>query len=203
MGGEADVAHNALGLQLLGDVVGPGLGILYMAVPVVGMEQVKIEVLHTALFQLLVEQGQNVRLGLVAGGSELVRQHESLPGMPLGDTFPDCQFALVIDVEIGGIKVIEAGFQEGIHHFVGGFDVHILADHGQAHHAEAEILFDFRKICVHIVLLRFFFHYIGSPEKCKQKTIVRRQFSVCRFVPFFLSDSPESLTEIPNYGILY
>ena len=50
---------------------------------------------------------------------------------------------------MGGVKIVKARRQEGIHPFLGLIIVYLAVYHRQTHAAEAEVLFDFGKISCH------------------------------------------------------
>ena len=52
------MADLTLGLQLLGDVVGPEPGVIVMALGAEGVHQVEVKILHTAGLQLTAEERQ-------------------------------------------------------------------------------------------------------------------------------------------------
>ena len=80
--------------------------------------------------------------GLGAGpGGQLCRQLVGLPGVAVHQRGLDGHFALAAEVAVRRVKVGEALGEEEVDHLLGLLDVDVLADHGQAHQAEAE-LFD-------------------------------------------------------------
>jgi hypothetical protein len=106
------VADLALLLQRLHDLVAPGFGKFLVPDGRVGMEQIKVEVIHTAPLQLALEEGQNFFLRFKAGRGQLVGQKVSFPGVTAGEDLLQHDFAVAAVVGSGGVKIIEAGFQE-------------------------------------------------------------------------------------------
>ena len=128
------------------------------AVGILGMHQVEVKILHTAGFQLLLEQGTDILVFLDEVAGEFIDQDVLVPGIAGGQAFFQRKFALAAQIAVGGIKIVEACRQEGIHHFVGFFNVHLAVYHRQTHTAEAEVLFNFGKISCHKgYLLQFSF----------------------------------------------
>lgn len=143
--GDAYVADEALLLQGEGGLIGPAALELGEVAAALGVHQIEVEVVHAAGGQLAAEEGLDIRLGLEIGVGELVGEEKAVPGIAAGQRLPDGQLALAADVAVGGVEIVEAGVQEGVHHLLGLPDVHLFFDHGQAHHAEAEVAVDLRK----------------------------------------------------------
>ena len=61
--GYTHMAQLALRLQLLGDVIGAGVLIFPVALGAHGVHQVEVKVFHAAGFQLVFNQGADVRFG--------------------------------------------------------------------------------------------------------------------------------------------
>ena len=87
-------------------------------------------------------------------GGELVGEDVVLPGVAGGETFPECDLALSVQIAVGSIKIVEPVCQEGVHHLFGFFQVHFAVFHGKTHTAEAKILFHGIKISVHYGILQ-------------------------------------------------
>ena len=132
----------ALGLQLLGDLI----GVTFLEMGVVpgplGVHQVEIEIVHPAGLQLALKEGPDVLLRLKEVGGELVGQDVLLPGIAAGEAGLQRPLALALQVAVGGVEVVEARAQEGVDHFRRLRDVDLFALHRQAHESKAKILFD-------------------------------------------------------------
>ena len=146
--GHAHMAQLPRGLAFQSDLIGMGIPVLFKPGGAHGVHQEEVEVFHAAFFQHQVDEGPDLLFFFEAAG-ELVRQHIALPGIAVGQALLHRLLALALDVGVGGVEIVEARGQEGIHHLTGGFHVHFFADHGQAHHAEAEVFLNFRKMRVH------------------------------------------------------
>ena len=138
--GDAHMAHLALRLQ-------PERRLVCMALPEMGIvprplrvHQIKVEVFHAAGRQLALKEGPDVRLGLEEVGRQLVRQDVALPGIAAGETLPQRRLALALQIAVGGVEIVEARVQKGVHHLFRLRDVHVLAVHRQPHAAEAAAL---------------------------------------------------------------
>ena len=136
--GHAEVPHAALAPELRYDLEGPGLAVEVVALDAHGVQQVVVEVVHAAAFELLLKKGQHVLAGLEHAGGELVRQDVALARVTRGEAVSDRKLALAVEVAVGGVEIGEAGGEELVHHLTYLFLVHLVAEHGQAHHAETE-----------------------------------------------------------------
>ena len=88
------------------------------------------------------QQMREIRLGLEKVLRQLVRQDVALPGIAAGETLPQRRLALALQIAVGGVEIVEARVQKGVHHLFRLRDVHVLAVHRQPHAAEAEVLPD-------------------------------------------------------------
>ena len=113
------------------------------------MDQIEVEVVNAAGIQLGLEQGQDLLLGFKAVEGQLVGEDVAFSGITAGEGFLQSLFAFAAVVGMGGVEVVEAGFQEGVHHGAQLFHINLVLFHGKTHAAEAEILFDFREKYVH------------------------------------------------------
>ena len=153
--GNAQMADFSLRFQLQGCLIGPGLLVLLEALPALGVHQVKVKILYTAGLQLALEQGADILLLLKVVSGQLVGQDVAVPGVPGGQAFLQGQLAFSVDVSMGGVEIVEALFQKGIHHLFRLRNVHFLADHGKPHETKAKILPDIVKISVHLPSVSF------------------------------------------------
>ena len=142
MEGEAHLLDDALGLFLAqpGKAVelldgGPGAGVDVV-------QQVVVEVIHPAVFQLLLEDAVPVLKGLEGGKRQLGGQGEAVPGVPGHQRLADGLLAGAAVVDIGGIEVGEALLEEAVHHRfkLGHIDAGDIAriGEGQTHTAKTE-----------------------------------------------------------------
>ena len=136
------MADLPLGFQLEGGLVGPAGLEVGEAGLVLGVHQVKVEVIHSTGLQLAFEEGPDVRLGFEEAVGELVRQDVLLPGVTAGEGHLQGRLALALDVAVGSIEVVEAPVQKGVYHALGLLYVYLFPIHRQTHTAEAEVLFD-------------------------------------------------------------
>ena len=140
--GDAHMAHLALRLQPERRLVGMALPEMGIVPRPLRVHQIKVEVFHAAGRQLALKEGPDVRLGLEEVGRQLVRQDVALPGIAAGETLPQRRLALALQIAVGGVEIVEARVQKGVHHLFRLRDVHVLAVHRQPHAAEAEVLPD-------------------------------------------------------------
>ena len=143
MEGEAQAADLALGLFLHGkaEAVQTLSGLVTVAVDIV--QQIVVKKVHTALFQLLIEDPGHVLRAFVlqTGQGELGGQQEAVTGMALGQRPLYHPFALAAVIEIGGVEVGEAPLQKQVHHGadlvkVDGFRI-VRIQQGESHAAKA------------------------------------------------------------------
>ena len=167
--GHTHMADLALGFQLLNDVISPGIGEFLMADGGIGMEEIEVKVVNAAFFQLVLKQGPDFFLRLELGGRQLVGQHILLPGIPGGEAGFHHTLTGAGMIGSGGVKIVEALCHEMVHHFGNGSHVHFFPHRGEAHTAEAEILFDLREELVHNVPSGFsvLFYHNGKQEESK------------------------------------
>ena len=139
------MAHLSLLFQLEGRLIGPALLVVGIAAFALGVHQVEVEVLHAAGIQLALQQGPDVRLGFEKAAGELVGQDVLVPGIAAGEALFQRRLAFALDIAVGGVKIVKARLQKGIHHFLGLLDIHLFALHRQPHAAKAKVLFN----CIH------------------------------------------------------
>ena len=142
------MAQLARSLAFQRDFHGMGIPVLFKPGGAHSMHQEKVKILHAALIEHQIDQRPDF-LFLFKAAGELVSQDKAFSGIPAGKAGLYRFLALTLDVGMGGVKIVEARRQEGIHHLAGLLRIHFLAAHGQAHHAEAEILLNFREMRVH------------------------------------------------------
>ena len=87
--GQAHMADLPLRLQLEGGLVGAAGLVLGVALPVLGVHQVEVKVVHAAVMELLLKKRTDVLLLLKKAVGQLVRQQEFLPAVPAGQALAD------------------------------------------------------------------------------------------------------------------
>ena len=140
--GEAQVADAAVLLLLhqvvIDAVLGVQVGVDVHLAHVV--EQVEVEVVHLALFELFLEDLLHLgHVGQVVAG-EFVGNVEFLPGIP-GQSLAQRQLGVAAVVAPGGVVVVHAAGHGLVHHLKGGRLVHlgvVPVNDGQAHAAHAQ-----------------------------------------------------------------
>ena len=142
MEGHAQMTDPAGFLQCQNGLVSLAVLVLLEIVAAQGMHQVEIKVFHAAGCQLLLKNGQDVRLGLEEVAGELVGKYIAFSGITAGQAVAQGELALAVEIAMGGVKIVETGLHEGVYHPGGQLQIHILADHGQTHKAKTEILLD-------------------------------------------------------------
>ena len=161
--------QHALGFQRLGNVVGAHGLVFFMSLGGHGVHQIEIKIAYPAGIQLAVYQRADVAGAGEAAVRQFVGQNKPFPGIAGGKTGLYRLLAFALDVGVGCVEIIESRRQKGIHHFAGGLKIHILARHGQAHQAEAEVFTDFRKKWIHTGASVFYFDCKSKPGKSKAK----------------------------------
>ena len=156
--GNAEMLDFALVPQLQGGLIGAALLEAGEEILVLGVHQIEVKIFHAAGGQLLVQQGANILILLKKIAGELVGEDVAFPGIAGSEAGPQGRLALAADVAMGGVEIVKAGIQEGIHHAAGLLQVHFLALHRQTHAAEAEIFLDVVKS--HKVFLPVVFKHI-------------------------------------------
>ena len=141
--GNAHVANFALCLQREGRLIGPALLVVGVVAGTLGVHQVEVKVIYTAGIQLALEEGADVRLGLEVVGRELVRQNVAVARIPAGQARLQRRFALLLQIAVSGVKVVEPRLQKGVHHLCALRQIHFAVfQSGQAHKAKTKILLD-------------------------------------------------------------
>ena len=135
------------------------------------MHEVEIKIVHAARFELHLKERADVRLRLEAGIGELISEDEALPRVAFGNCLADGGLTLPADVDMRRVKVVKTVLHESVGHPLELLDVHLSVLHGQAHTAEAEILFYFRKECIAHSYHRPFLKYILLYHTLSQKSI--------------------------------
>ena len=109
------------------------------------MHQEKVEILDAAGLQLALEEREDIFLLFEEGRGQFVRQNIALTRVAARQALAQRQLALALDVAVGGVEIVEAAREKEIDHLFELLDVHVLADHRQAHAAEAEAMPDLRE----------------------------------------------------------
>ena len=148
--GDAQMPDFSLRLQFQRRLVSPAAGIFFEPRPALCVHQIEVEIIHPAGLQLLRKQRPDFLLGFKEVVGQLVGQNVLIPLIPGGEAGFDGLFALAAEVAVGGVKIVEARRQKGIHHLRGLLDIHRIAHHRQAHKAKTELLLNFRKDRFHI-----------------------------------------------------
>ena len=108
-----------------------------------GVHQVKVQIVYAQGFQLAFKEGANVRFALEIHVGKFVRQDVAFAGVAVGQGGLQGLLALALQIAVGGVEIVETGGEKCIYHPLHLVQVHFLTLHGQAHTAEAKVLFDF------------------------------------------------------------
>ena len=135
--GKAHVLDEALGFLLLGEVpqvelIIPGIVVFHQ-----GMEQVVIEIFRAGALQADLELLFGRLFRGRHGSVDLGGQGIAFPGIAFHQRLAGGVFRSQVD--IGGIKIGEPGFQEQIYHLLHLFHIDAQAFPGQAHEAESQL----------------------------------------------------------------
>ena len=136
------MADFAFLLQFLGDPEGSGAFIERHSCAADCMDQIKIKIIHTTGFQLLLEQGTDIFLLLETRGRQLVGKNVTVPGITGSQTFLNGKLALADEITVRGIEIIETVFKKQVNQLNGLRNIHFLAIHRQAHEAKTEVFSD-------------------------------------------------------------
>ena len=139
---DAHMADLALGLEGEGRLIGAAVPVVLVVCHALGVHQIKVKVVHAAGCKLALKERADVLFLFKIGPAQLVGQDIVLPRVTAGQALLQGQLALALKVAVGRVKIIEALLQKAVHHLFCLLYIDVLADHGQAHTAEAEILPD-------------------------------------------------------------
>ena len=121
------------------------------------MKNIEIKIVHSATLKLLFKKRNNILFFFKKVERKLVGQNIRGPGITGRQAFFDGQLTLAVNVAVGGVEVVEASVDEGVHHVAGLGDVHFPLLHREAHQTEAKVLFDLGKNLLHIILSAFLY----------------------------------------------
>ena len=139
---DADMAHLALGLERERRFIGAaGLEMLKIF-HALRVHQIEVEIVHAAGGELAFKKGADVRLRFEEVRRQLVGQNIVLTRIAARQAGLQRRFAPPVQIAVGGVKIVEAGCQKGVHHLLRLREVDLLSLHRQAHKAKAKILFD-------------------------------------------------------------
>ena len=107
------------------------------------MQQVVIHIVHAQPVQLLLEDALDPALvaGLEDEGGKLGGDADGFAGVALHHGLAHGLLAPAVVVDVGGVEVVVARRQVGVHHFIQLFIVEVrrvAVLHGQTHHAKAQ-----------------------------------------------------------------
>ena len=137
MEGDAEIPEKSLLLHSQSGFVSTAALIFGKGSFILGMHQIEIKIVYPAGFQLLLKQGTNVLLFFKKVHRQLVGQNIPVPGIPGGQTSPEGCFAFAVQIAMGGIEIVKAHIQEGIHHLGYSLQIHFLPNHWKPHTAKA------------------------------------------------------------------
>ena len=154
------VIHNAPSLVHVG-----GNGVFVYVV-----QQIKVEVLHAALFQLFLEGGGRVIMAADLMAGILVRQIPALSGVAAESlAYGDLGSAAVVGS--GSVKVVYTVGESVVHHLIHGFLVNAAVfQHRQSHSAKAQ--------CRQGKLLEFFVYHKHTSLLFSDFNITQRKIGV-------------------------
>ena len=142
---DAQMPDLTLLLQLQRCFIGMASFVLGKQFRILGMHQIEIEILHAAGIQLHLENGADLFGGIEISRGELIGKDVTVSGIPGSQRLAQRDLALLPNITVRRVEIIEAGSQERIHHFGSVGKIHLVALHGQAHKAETEFALDLRK----------------------------------------------------------
>lgn len=137
MEGKAHVFDQSLGFLFLGEIPQVELIIPGIVVFHEGMEEVVIEIFRAGALQAGLELLFGGLFRGRHGGVDLGGQGVAFPGIAFHQRLAGGSFRSQVD--IGGIKIGEPGFQEQVHHLLHLFHIDAQALPGQAHEAESQL----------------------------------------------------------------
>ena len=143
MEGEADAAHLPLCLERERRLIGAAALVLFKVVAILCVHEIEVEVFHAAGLELAFKEGTDILLFVEVIGREFIRKDVIFSRITRGQRRFQGGFTLAFKIPVRRVEIVEPGGEEGIHHLGELFHVHFLPLYGQAHTAEAEILFDF------------------------------------------------------------
>ena len=128
------------------------------------MHEQQVEVLDAAGGKLLLKQRDDLLGAVEVAVGELVHQEVLVAGVAARERLPDGRLALALQVDVGGVEVVEPGVQEGVDHLAELRDVDLsVLQARQPHAAKAEPAAG----ALEGVCLR---HGRSSPHRCKKVT---------------------------------
>ena len=86
------MADFSLSLQVKTGLIGVTLPEFLIILSILGMEKVKIKIVHSAGLKLTLKEGTNVFLTLKVRIRQFICQEVGLPGIAFGQEIPDRQF---------------------------------------------------------------------------------------------------------------
>lgn len=141
--GDAYMANFPLRFQSEGRFVGVALLEMGENFLALGVHQVKVQIVYAQGLQLTFKEGADVRFTLEIHVGEFVRQDVAFPGVAVGQGDLQGLLTLALQIAAGSVEIVEAGGQKRVYHPFCFVQVHFFTLHGQAHTAEAKVLFDF------------------------------------------------------------
>ena len=163
--GDTHMAQLALRLHGESGLIGPAALELLKVAAVLGVHQIEVEIIHAADVQLGQDEGAHVGLGLEVGIGELVGEQILAAVIARGEALAEYLLALAAVVAVGGVEVVEAGAEEGVHHLLHLGDIDFAVGHGEAHAAEAEIAVDLREEGIGFHRITSFILW-SAPRRC-------------------------------------
>ena len=136
---EADVLYLALFFQLERVLIGVQLLVFFKYRLRLRVQEVEVEVVHSAALELLFKQRAYLVLAVKQRIGELVGENEAVAGIALYDAVAYRRLALTADVDACGVEIVEALCHELVNHLRELGVVDLFAVHGQSHATEAEI----------------------------------------------------------------
>ena len=135
---DADMAHLALGLERKRRFIGAASLEMLKIFHALRVHQIEV----AAGGELAFKKGADVRLRFEKVRRQLVGQNIVLTRIAARQAGLQRRFAPPIQIAVGGVKIVEAGCQKGVHHLLRLREVDLLSLHRQAHKAKAKIFFD-------------------------------------------------------------
>ena len=126
-------------------LIGMAFLIFCKNIPVLGMHQIEIKIVHAAGSKLLLKKRTDFFFCLKKVGRKLIGKYKGLSWIALYHTLPDRRLALTPNISFGCVKIIKSLRHILVYHPGKLLIIHFLAFHRQTHTTESEILLHFLK----------------------------------------------------------
>lgn len=103
------------------------------------MHKVNVKIIHAAPFQLILKERPYILLLAEIAVCKLVGQYVTFTRIAACKAGTYRSFALPADISVGGVKVVEALFNEAVYHFAELRLIDFAVCHRQTHTAECKL----------------------------------------------------------------